>query len=216
MEHYYLRVRGQVTGPFSVGQLQDLRLRGQLGRFHEVSVDQVRWAPAGSLSALFPSGAMLATAEAAPAPTPLLQPTAEWYYLDRANQQRGPASLQDLQALLDAGDLDPGSFACKQGMAEWATLASLPQLNMPSGGAGWGTVAASTGGGTYRTVLLIGVVLAPLLGLSGAALSVYLALESFAAGDAGLGVVYLVLLLLVAGLAGAGMYWLVGEYRKPQ
>src|SRR5262245_54706984 len=99
MEQYYLRMRGQVSGPYTLGQLQDLRLRGHLGRFHEVSLNQVQWAPASSIPALFSGAAPMMTGAAAPvtmpavvetpmpvAPAPVLSNVAEWYYLDRNGQ----------------------------------------------------------------------------------------------------------------------------------
>lgn len=52
-QRYYLRLRGKISGPFSLTQLQALRARGQLGRFHEVSEDRQSWMPASSLSGLF-------------------------------------------------------------------------------------------------------------------------------------------------------------------
>jgi hypothetical protein len=50
----YIRSRGKILGPFSVEQLQLLRDRGQLHRFHEVSEDRLTWVTAASLSDLFP------------------------------------------------------------------------------------------------------------------------------------------------------------------
>lgn len=50
----YIRSRGKVLGPFSSEQLQLLRDRGQLRRFHEVSQDRQTWVPATSLTDLFP------------------------------------------------------------------------------------------------------------------------------------------------------------------
>jgi putative serine protease PepD len=52
----YVRVRGQVMGPFDRGQLEALRDRGQLQRFHEVSEDRRQWRPAADVPDLF-SGA---------------------------------------------------------------------------------------------------------------------------------------------------------------
>jgi hypothetical protein len=50
----YIRSRGKILGPFSVEQLQLLRARGQLHRFHEVSEDRLTWVTAASLTELFP------------------------------------------------------------------------------------------------------------------------------------------------------------------
>lgn len=55
--HLYIRSRGKILGPFSCEQLQLLRERGQLRRFHEVSEDRVTWVTAASLTELFPPDA---------------------------------------------------------------------------------------------------------------------------------------------------------------
>src|SRR6476659_1621900 len=51
---YYMRSRGKVSGPFSLSVLREMRDRGQLGRFHELSIDQTVWAPAATFENLFP------------------------------------------------------------------------------------------------------------------------------------------------------------------
>jgi S1-C subfamily serine protease len=53
----YVRVRGQVLGPFDRGQLEALRDRGQLQRFHEVSEDRQKWRPAADVPGLFAAAA---------------------------------------------------------------------------------------------------------------------------------------------------------------
>jgi hypothetical protein len=204
MEQYYLRVRGQVSGPYTVADLHNLRLRGQFGRFHEVSRDQVRWAPAGSVAALFPSGPN----PIAPPEAPPLDTTAEWYYLDRDNQQQGPASLEQLQALLDAGQLDAGAYVCKLGMPEWVPLSSLPQMLPPEAGGG------PSATGAPRRALLVGIVAALLIGVVAVVVSGYLAVDSFTAGETALGWVYLVVLLAAAALTGVGAWFLALDYLK--
>src|SRR4051812_10864264 len=51
---WYVRARGRVLGPLAWAQLQSLRDRGQLARFHEVSQDRQSWVGADSLAQLFP------------------------------------------------------------------------------------------------------------------------------------------------------------------
>src|SRR5262245_43979974 len=54
MTRWYVRIRGRVLGPFSVPQLEDLRDRGQLRIFHEVSGDRLTWqSAAAALPELF-------------------------------------------------------------------------------------------------------------------------------------------------------------------
>ena len=54
---YYLRHRGRVTGPHSLGELTQMIRRGSLGRAHDVSRDAVNWTPAGNVPELFGSAA---------------------------------------------------------------------------------------------------------------------------------------------------------------
>lgn len=52
---YYTRVRGRVTGPYDLADLQWMVLRGALLRVHEVSADKENWVLAGTIEQLFPS-----------------------------------------------------------------------------------------------------------------------------------------------------------------
>ena len=45
-EQWYIRVRGNITGPFGRAQLQDFAERALLQPHHEVSPDQRLWDPA--------------------------------------------------------------------------------------------------------------------------------------------------------------------------
>lgn len=42
-ERYYIRIRGQVQGPYTQEHLRSLARRGQFSRFHEVSTDGASW-----------------------------------------------------------------------------------------------------------------------------------------------------------------------------
>ena len=53
MEQYWIRVRGQVKGPFEEEQLQALVRRGQLSRIHEISADGDSWLRAEEYPQLF-------------------------------------------------------------------------------------------------------------------------------------------------------------------
>jgi S1-C subfamily serine protease len=54
MDNWFVRVRGRVLGPFGFAQLLDMRDKGQLLSFHEVSTDRASWQTAGSVDSLFP------------------------------------------------------------------------------------------------------------------------------------------------------------------
>src|SRR6266702_2753043 len=42
-QSWYVRDRGRITGPFTTEQLLDMRHRGRIQAFHEVSTDQRTW-----------------------------------------------------------------------------------------------------------------------------------------------------------------------------
>jgi GYF domain 2 len=76
-ERLYVRIRGQVTGPFDLEQLRRFRVRGQLQPGHEISPDTVNWSPAGTVVGLFadplgeqPGGPGAASARGVPPPPP--------------------------------------------------------------------------------------------------------------------------------------------------
>jgi S1-C subfamily serine protease len=72
MDSWYVRVRGRVLGPFPFGKLQEMRDRGQLQSFYEVSTDQATWKAAGSVPELFPAmGITRRPTEAAPPQAPM-------------------------------------------------------------------------------------------------------------------------------------------------
>jgi len=69
MSSYFVRIQGRVLGPLATEKLLELKNNGQLHKFHEISVDQVKWYPASQFADLFPAGAA-APATKAPAVEP--------------------------------------------------------------------------------------------------------------------------------------------------
>ena len=53
MDNWYVRVRGRILGPFGSLQLREMRERGQLQPFFEVSTDRITWQTAGSVDGVF-------------------------------------------------------------------------------------------------------------------------------------------------------------------
>src|SRR5438067_11259997 len=72
MDSWYVRVRGRILGPFGFAQLQEMRDRGQLQAFFEVSTDSKAWQSAGSIDGLFPQ---MAITRRAAGPLPAYEPT---------------------------------------------------------------------------------------------------------------------------------------------
>lgn len=71
MQTYFVRLKGKVWGPFSLGQLKTMQGQGRLSSFHEVSADRQSWTAVSAVPEL-------ATAEAAtgPAAHPVAAPVA--------------------------------------------------------------------------------------------------------------------------------------------
>ncbi|MSR60321.1 MAG: DUF4339 domain-containing protein [Planctomycetaceae bacterium] len=53
-QQFYIRVRGQVQGPFDAARLRSLATRGRFSRVYEVSSDGVAWSRAANYPELFP------------------------------------------------------------------------------------------------------------------------------------------------------------------
>lgn len=145
-EQYYIRVRGDVKGPFSTEQLRAQIRRKRIGRHHEVSVDGSTWEKAGDVPELFEP------VVAAPRPTPAeevepvtnepakesaasspagtgAQPSdgKDWYYAKGGNKL-GPVSSTDLQMWLSNGVLSAQDLVWHQDFDNWIPAGDLPQF----------------------------------------------------------------------------------------
>jgi hypothetical protein len=213
MEQYFIRLRGRVTGPYDLGQLRNLRARGQFGRYHEVSSDQVRWSPAESLTEVFSERTGAIVVGSGTASTNVPAAGAEWYYLTWEHQQAGPVSLEELQGLLDQGKVDADTFVCKPGLPEWIPLSSLAQIQLP----------VRSGKRRSRSAwiwepplaaLWVGLILGPLVGVVGSVVAAYPTIDGFVHEDVLWGLINLVLLLGVLVLSAAGTLLLALEYNQ--
>ena len=72
-----------------------------------------------------------------PPPTPNQPPQEPWYYAV-ANQQHGPVPADTLRRMFEAGQLHPATWVWREGLANWTTAASVPELvaglHFPAGG----------------------------------------------------------------------------------
>jgi hypothetical protein len=115
----YVRVRGKVMGPFSLGQLQTLRDRGQFRSFHEVSEDRTGWRPASSLPGMFNGDEPSATA-APPAPRiPTAPAEEEWYYVASDGKKVGPVGREQLARIAGAGVIRPETRVWMRDTPAW-------------------------------------------------------------------------------------------------
>lgn len=121
-EVWYIRNRNKITGPFQREQLEALRRRGQLARFHEVSRDQETWILASSLPALFASTSRSAPAAAAPDPIPTVQPAPVGWFYSSGQRPVGPVGKEELVGLLKSGRIDSKTLVWTEGLANWIPL----------------------------------------------------------------------------------------------
>jgi GYF domain 2/Domain of unknown function (DUF4190) len=151
--NWYLRTRGRVLGPFTWAQLESLRDRGQLARFHEISEDRQTWMNAGGVAQLFPHPDGIAGLAAANAGTasPLAyavvgesnQPStvsvahddAEWF-IARGGTHHGPLAARDVQRMVTSGEIVPATLVWKKGMASWAPAEQIRELQFHAGSSG--------------------------------------------------------------------------------
>jgi hypothetical protein len=141
-------------------QLESLRDRGQLARFHQVSQDRQNWFSAASLARLFPhaEGSGLAqprtTSRSTSAPPPASSdelmilddsdaepsvPTAPtageaptWFFA-RDDARQGPLRLAEVQDLIDRGEIGPETLLWKSGMADWTPGFLVAELRFADG-----------------------------------------------------------------------------------
>jgi hypothetical protein len=129
---WYTRAKGKVLGPFSWSQLEAMRNRGQLSRFHELSQDRRDWISAGSLVDLFaPGGAVISTAgqggisDTASSPATAEPPV--WHYA-RDGASLGPLHLHGLRSLAARGEVSGSTLVWKEGMPGWVACHDVPEL----------------------------------------------------------------------------------------
>jgi len=131
---YYVRVRGVISGPFGLGQLQMMRRLERLARFHEVSPDGKSWSSASTVAALFPSSSPgqsqrvrrrcdseKSECTETPSPSGLAEPSPgqiHWYYAN-GEQVVGPISLDEFQRLIARGEVHQETLVWAEGMTSW-------------------------------------------------------------------------------------------------
>src|SRR4051812_37217479 len=87
-----------------------MRRANRLARFHMVSTDGRKWVNAETLASVFGSDASDGTAG---------YPGASWFYAV-GRRAVGPVTAEDLQALIDRGDLRSDSLVRRDNEAQWS------------------------------------------------------------------------------------------------
>lgn len=147
-ERYFIRIRGEVQGPFDDDRLQTLARRGRFSRSHEVSIDGgSTWSRATEFPELFPlppapkirvSGAaeihrnVSSSVDAHADDGHLVEPDGAdseipWFYA-RDELQSGPFPFSEIKRLAEQGALYPDDLVWCNGMPEWIEAASVPGL----------------------------------------------------------------------------------------
>lgn len=129
----FVRIRGQVQGPYTIEKLQALVRRGQLSRLHEVSADKNVWKQASEYPVLFATtagdavrshGEARRASESISSDIPDLEPSFDiqkgsWHY-SNDGAQKGPVSFEQLRGLANSGSIGPDDLVWTEGMSEWA------------------------------------------------------------------------------------------------
>lgn len=143
-EQYYIRVRGEVKGPFSTDQLKAQIRRKRIGRHHEVSADAATWNKAGDVPDLFAPIVATRPAPIVEEPTPVETVAAaregapehqsssatdgkDWYYAKGGNKL-GPVSSAELQMWLSNGQLTAEDLVWHEDFDNWIPAGDLPQF----------------------------------------------------------------------------------------
>ncbi|AMV18224.1 GYF domain-containing protein [Planctomyces sp. SH-PL14] len=116
---YFIRLRGQVKGPFSVDQLTRMAGRGQFSKLHQISIDQAQWSPATELPGMFPD--KRGAAPPVPEPEPVaVAPVAakEWYY-NSGDSKIGPVDEAFIKNLIVSGKVEADTLLWKTGLPNW-------------------------------------------------------------------------------------------------
>jgi hypothetical protein len=152
---YFVRLRGKVTGPYTVAQLQALYRRGQFSRVHQVSEDRATWQPATALAEFFPAPAAgVRTGPSLPGPAPDLAPDAPGPSRDGLTQIEAAGPTQQHATVMEPPDLARAEWyyqdgdGTQHGPVSWEELHRLRQ----GGGLGDTTLVSRPGLGLWSTL----------------------------------------------------------------
>lgn len=148
-DRVYVRFKGKTLGPLTLQKVQDLAKRGQITRMHDLSSDGMSWMKAEEFGGVFPSQRIATAAHAAngaaqavhgaalaetiafgdlePAETTnaaTMRPgespdsNVEWY-AHIGNENRGPMTMQAMQATFNSGKITRETLVWRAGFDEW-------------------------------------------------------------------------------------------------
>lgn len=141
-DRVYVRFKGKTLGPLTLQKVQDLAKRGQITRMHDLSSDGMSWMKAEEFGGVFPSQRVVAATHVAngaamaetltlsdsePAETTsaaTMRPgespdsNVEWY-AHIGNENRGPMTMQAMQATFNSGKIARETLVWRAGFDEW-------------------------------------------------------------------------------------------------
>ena len=120
----YVRTAAHLRGPFDVGVLKAMQLRGEILRDTMLSPDRVRWVTAGSLPQLFP-------VELFASCIPSSEQDMLWHVLIEG-QRQGPISWNSLCDLAETGRLRAMDLVTVDGGDNWVRAAAVAGLPVPA------------------------------------------------------------------------------------
>jgi len=129
---YFIRFRGQVTGPIATTELRKMAHRGGLARFHELSADGRAWAPAFRFDGLFapetpPAAPPLTESAAVVAAAGPPKPEPRFYY-PRGGATIGPIDAATLRIQVERGSVHATDPIWLEGAKASVMASELPAL----------------------------------------------------------------------------------------
>jgi hypothetical protein len=128
---WYVRSKGKVRGPFTHGQLELMRNRGQLAQFDELSQDRRSWTSAGRVGTLFgqaQAGGGASGSDPSMNVAGAAQSTEGWY-CNTPTGMLGPVAIGQVVGLLHARRLNANSLVWRAGFPAWVALRDVPELS---------------------------------------------------------------------------------------
>ena len=141
---FYVRYRGRKSGPFTSAQLEQMKRRSQVTRFHEFSQDGLAWGPFDEIVASAqmpfsdigsdtPDDSLVPEVVEEPpgAPSTTLHIVSDrlWFYA-AGKDEYGPVSDLEMQELLATGVINARTSVWCEGMAEWQPLKQTDLIEM--------------------------------------------------------------------------------------
>lgn len=171
---FYIRDRGNITGPFSLPDLKKRVSNNALSKISRVSSDPAdpeSWVAASTIPELFPPPRIRdpkpchggGNGGVGASQGHVAQEPAIWHYVVNELETAGPVTVSNLKAQILNGLLPPDVSVWRDGFEAWQVASTIPELGIGNGGpSGMGSppgsgetgIARGTGGGNTAGALL--------------------------------------------------------------